>query len=175
MGLYSHEGDNMQKLMKKNPRTDADVNLLLTRFRDLQPDGRVIAHADIESTLRLRRTESSYKTAIKHWRQALFNEQRIYIDGRSARGEGFKALTPDEMIRFSNRKVRAAGRLLKKAVAIAASPRDDELIDPNVRLYRARLLSAAEQMIAHHGRLIREMGAALRPPTQLPRTATPAR
>lgn len=159
----------------KNPRVDADVQLLLTRFREMQPDGRILAHEEVEAVLRVQRRSSYYMTVTRHWRRALFNEQRLYLDGRSAEGHGFKVLTADEMIRFSNKLVRAAGRQLKKSVVIAAAPRDEELIDPNVRAYRARLLSAAEQMIANHGRLIREVGATLRPPTQLPRAATPAR
>jgi hypothetical protein len=143
----------------------------MDRFSELLPDGRVIRHDDIEAVLRLNRRQPYYKTVVKHWRKDLFHEQRLYLDGRSALGDGFKVLTPDEMIRFSNRLVRAVGRALKKAVAIAATPRDDELIDSNVRAYRARLLSAAEQMLSNNGRLLREVSAELRAPRQLPRSA----
>lgn len=155
----------------KNPRTDVDVRALLEKYPDMQPDGRIVAHEDVEGLLRLNRRHPYYKTVIRHWRRALFDEQRLFIDGRSALGQGFKVLTPDEMIRYSNRQVRAAGRILKKAVKVAATPREDEIVDTNVRAYRARLLSAAEQMLTQHGRVMREIGATLRPPAQLPRTA----
>lgn len=163
------------QIFAKNPRTDADVNLLLTRFRDLLPDGRVITHVEVEAVIRVPRTSSYYKTVTKHWRRALFNEQRFFLDGRSAHGEGFKILTPDEMIRWSNARVRAVGRQLRKALIVAVTPRDDEIIDPNTRAWRAHVVSFAEQLNATHGRLLREVGAALRPPAQLPRAATPAR
>lgn len=148
-------------------RTDADVRLLTERFSGILPDGRLISHEDIEAAVGLDREDSRYKTVTKHWRRVLFEEQRIFLDGRAAEGHGFKALAPDEMVRYANREVRAVGRRLKRALIVAATPSDDEIADPNNRAYRARLLSATEQIAQAHGRVMKELSAALRPPRQL--------
>jgi hypothetical protein len=150
----------------REPRTDADVKLLMEQFADILPDGRLIAHETIEGVLALSRDQARYKTIMKHWRRNLFEEQRVWLDGRAAEGHGFKVLTPDEMVRYANREVRAIGRKLKRAILIAASPLDDE-IDASNRLYRARLLSATEQIAQAHGRVVRELTKALQPPRQL--------
>ncbi len=149
------------------PRTDADVRLLVERFQNLLPDGRLITHAEIESVIHLARHEPRYRTVTKHWRKVLFQEQRIFLDGRAAEGHGFKALTADDMVRYANREVRSIGRRLKRALLVAATPSDDQISDPNNRAYRARLISATEQIAAAHGRVVRELSAALRPPRQL--------
>lgn len=149
------------------PQTDADVQLLLAHFAGILPDGRLIAHAEIEEVIHLRRHESRYHAVTKHWRRVLFEEQRVFLDGRSAEGHGFKALTPDEMVRFANREVRAIGRRLKRALLVAASPSDDEIQDPNNRVYRARLISGTQQMAQAHARVIRELSSALKPQRQL--------
>ena len=150
-----------------DPRTDADVALLLERFTGLLPDGRLIAHADMEATIHLRRDQSRYRTVLKHWRRVVFQEQRVFLDGRSAEGHGLKALTADEMVRYANREVRAIGRRLKNALLVGATPSDEEISNPANRLYRARLLSAAEQIAKAHSRVIRELSTALKPPRQL--------
>lgn len=153
--------------MKHEPRTDADVRLLLDRFKDCLPDGRILSHETIESALTMSRDSSRYKTVIRHWRRILFQEQRVFLDGRSAYGHGFKALTPDEMVRYANREVRAIGRKLKRAIIIAATPADSEIADDNNRIYRARLLSATEQIAQAHGRVVKDLSSALRPPKQI--------
>lgn len=151
----------------REPRTDIDVKLLIEKFSGLLPDGRLITHEAIEQLLRIGRDKAHYRTVTKHWRKAVFQEQRVWLDGRSADGHGFKALTPDEMVRFANREVRAIGKRLKRALIVAATPSDDEILDPHTRLYRARLISATEQIAQAHGRVVRELSAALRPPRQI--------
>ena len=159
----------MSKIAKfvHEPRTDAVVKALNDRFNGLLPDGRLITHEDIEATIRMRRDDSRYRTVVKHWRRVLFEEQRVFLDGRAAEGHGFKALTPDDMVRYANREVRSVGRRLKRALIVAATPHDDEIGDPNNRAYRARLLSATEQIAQAHGRIVRELSSALKPPKQL--------
>jgi hypothetical protein len=154
----------------KQPRIDADVQLLLGRFRDLLPDGTVIQHAEIERLLNLKRRDGRYQTVTKRWRQVLFEEQRIFLDGRAALGQGFKSLTPDDMVRYSNKRVRAIGRLLRKAIAVAALPQPNEL-STDARVYQARLLLAAEQIMTTHKRVLVDLSTALKPPRQLPRVA----
>lgn len=151
----------------REPRTDLDVKLLLEQFPNLLPDGRLLTHETVERILRIGRDKAHYRTVTDHWRKAVFQEQRIFLDGRSAQGHGFKALTPDEMVRYANREVRAVGKRLRRAIIVAATPQDDELLDPHTRLYRARLLSATEQIAQAHGRVVRELSAALRAPKQL--------
>ena len=162
------------ELFKRNPQTDADVNLLLKRFSDLLPDGRLIEHAEVEQTLRTRRETSQYILVVRHWRRALFTEKRLVLDGRAANGQGFIVLTPDEMVRYSNRRVREAGRILRRAIAVAIAPRDDEIMDSNTRAYRARLVMATEQIWSTHRRTLREIGSPLRPTPALPRAQVPA-
>lgn len=153
----------------KEPRTDADVGRLLATFT-IRPDGHIISHDAIEQCVTLRRQDARYRTVTNHWRRRVFQEQRVFLDGRTAEGRGFKALTPDEMVRYSNRQVRAIGRQLKRALIIAATPTDDEIVDPHTRAYRTRLLSAAEQIAAAHDRVLRDIGGALKRPAQLPRS-----
>lgn len=169
-GLYSQK--ERLKMVQvatfvREPHTDADVRLLIERCGNLLPDGRLIAHEFIEQAIRVARDTSHYLTVTKHWRRAVFEEQRVFLDGRSAGGHGFKALTPDDMVRFANREVRAIGRRLKRALIVAATPHDDEILDGNTRLYRARLLSATEQIAQAHGRIVRELSSALTPPRQI--------
>lgn len=154
----------------RSPRIDADVQVLLGRFRELLPDGRLIAHDEIEPLLKVSRRDSRYHTVTNRWRQILFHEQRIFLDGRSARGQGFIALTPDDMVRYSNKRVRAVGRLLRKAIAIASLPHPSEL-SSDTRVYQARLLLAAEQVMTTHKRVLVDLSTALKPPRQLPRVA----
>jgi hypothetical protein len=153
----------------KSPRIEADVQMLLGRFRDLLPDGRVIRHEEIEEPLTLSRKDSRYKTVTDRWRRLLMEEQRVFLDGRSALGQGFKALTPDDMIRYSNKRVRSVGRLLKKAIEVASLPHPSELREDQTRLYQARLLTAIHQLDSAHRRVVVDLTTALRPPRALPR------
>jgi len=154
---------------QKNPRIDADVELLLGRFRDLIPDGRLIAHEEIEGLLKLTRKQSRYRTITAKWRRILLTEQRVFLDGRSATGAGFIALTPDEMIRYSNKRVRQVGRILRKAIQVASLPDPSELKSSEMRNYQARLFVACEQLTRTHKAVLVDLTKALQPPRQLPR------
>jgi|GraSoiStandDraft_4_1057263.scaffolds.fasta_scaffold146857_2 hypothetical protein len=156
----------------RNPRIDADVQLLLGRFRNLLPDGRVLQHVEIEGLLQLTRTSSRYRTVTDKWRRVLFDEQHVFLDGRSAHGEGFTALTPDEMIRFANRRVRAVGKALHKAIKIIATPQPGDLTDNSLRIYQARLLVVTEQVLNTHKHALLDMTKALRPAPVLPRASS---
>jgi hypothetical protein len=154
----------------KNPATDADVSLLLTVFPDLIPDGRRITHEQLESVLKMSRLNSRYRTVVNRWRKLLFIERRVYLDGRIGDGTGFAVLTPDEMVRFANREVRSAGRKLKKAIAVASAPNDDELSVGMLR-YRQLLEAAAVRIAQEHRSALRAVSKALEPMKQLPRVA----
>jgi hypothetical protein len=154
----------------KNPQTEADVNLLLKVFPDLLPDGRIVTHEQIESVLKMSRVSSRYRTVVNKWRKLVFTERRVYLDGQTAEGKGFTSLTPDEMVRFANRQVRTAGRKVKKALAVASAPNDNEL-SADVLKYRG-LLEGAILKIAHeHQQSLREVSKSLGPAKQLPRKA----
>lgn len=161
-----------QARFDRNPRIDADVQLLLGRFRNLLPDGRVLQHVEIETLLKLPRASSRYRTVTNKWRRVLFDEQHVYLDGRAAHGDGFVALTPDEMIRFANRRVRAVGRALGKAIKIIATPRAEDLTDNSLRIYQARLLVVTEQVLQTHKHALLDMTKALRPSPVLPRASS---
>lgn len=161
-------GVGLQKI-PRNPQTDVDVRRLREHFRDLLPDGRLIEHGEIEKLIGVKRTRSYYRTATKAWRRSVFEEDRLYLDGRTALGRGFKVLTPDDMVRFANKRVREAGRILKRAVLVAAAPSDEALTDANARAYRARLLAAAQELATTHTETMKALTSALRRPTQLPR------
>lgn len=156
--------------IKKDPQNDADVRMLMAAYPDLIADGRVISHAQIETVLRMPRIASRYRTVTHKWRRAVFDERRVYLDGRTAEGAGFVCLTADEMVRFANREVRSVGRKLKKALAVASAPHDGDLSD-DVRLYRRRLEAAALKIAADHRAGLRELGRALAPMKQLPRAS----
>lgn len=160
----------MTKRIYKDPQNDADVRRLQQVFPDLLPDGRRISHEQIETCLRLSRLSSRYKTVVGKWRRLIFTERRIWLDGRAAEGFGFVVLTPDEMVRFANREVRASGRKLKKAIAIASAPDDSEL-SADVLRYRKVLEIAALKIAQEHRHSLHEVGKALRPMQQLPRAA----
>lgn len=151
----------------KNPNTDADAQVLWTVFPDLLPDGRQVTHEQIEAALREGRKSSRYRRVVTNWRRRLFTERRVYLDGQVASGRGFIALTPDEMVRFANRRVREAGQRIRKAIAVASSPSDAEL-SGDVRRYR-NLLEAAMVKMAHENKTaLREVSKALAPMEQLP-------
>lgn len=156
---------------QRNPRIDADVELLLGRFRDLLPDGRTIAHEEIESLVKLNRKQARYHTVTNKWRQIIFQEQRVFLDGRAALGAGFIALTPDEMVRYSNKRVRAIGRMIRKAIQVAMLPDPSELKSSEMRTYQARLLVAMEEINKTHKSVLLDLTKALQPPRALPRGA----
>lgn len=158
----------MRGPIEKNPKIEADVQLLLGRFRDLLPDGRIVLHSEIESLLKMPHTLGRYHTVTRGWRRVVFEEQHVFLDGRSAQGQGFKALTPDEMVRFSHREVRSVGRKLRKAIAVAALPDPSEL-SANTRLFQARLMVAVEQISSTHKRVLIDLSRGMQAPRQLPR------
>lgn len=155
---------------QKDPQNDADVRHLLTLFGDLLPDGRAITHEQIEAALSLSKLSSRYKTVVSKWRRVVFDERRVYLDGRAGEGKGFICLTPDDMVRYANRSVRSAGRQVKKALSVASAPHDNDLSE-DVKLYRARLSIVMLRLAAEHRESIREIGRALAPMQQLPKRA----
>lgn len=155
----------------KNPNTDADVQVLRTVFPDLLPDGREITHEQIEAALRESRKSSRYKRTVSKWRRQLFAERRVFLDGQVASGRGFVALTPDEMVRFANRRVREVGRKLRKAIAVASAPNDAELSE-DVRRYRGLLETALVKMAHEHRTTLRDVTRALAPMKQLPQRSS---
>lgn len=78
-------------------------------------------------------------------------------------------LTPDEMVRFGNRGVRAAGRKFRKALAVVSAPKDEQL-SADTRQYRGLLEAAIEKIVAENRGTIRSIGKALTPLKQLPRS-----
>ena len=161
----------MNVTIQKDPRNDADVALLLKVFADILPDGRKISHEQIETVLRLNRASSRYRTIVTRWRRLIFVERRVFLDGRAAEGAGFVALTPDEMVRYANREVRASGKKLKKAIAVASAPNDDELSADMLR-YRRLLEAATVKIAAEHRHALKDVSKALAPMKQLPRVAS---
>jgi hypothetical protein len=154
----------------KNPKTDADVKLLRDVFGRVLPDGTEIAHEQIEAVLRIPHASSRYRAVTHKWRRELFQENGVYLDGRAAEGRGFVALTPDQMIRFANRGVRAAGRKLRRMIAVASAP-DDDALSPQLRQYRQALLAATERIAREHRAQLRDVSRSLSSPKQLPRKA----
>jgi len=159
----------MSQKIIKNPRVAAEVEMLLGRFRDLIPDGRVIAHEEIENLLRINRKQSRYWTVVNKWRKLLIEEQRVFLDGRAANGAGFVSLTPDEMIRYSNKRVRQIGRILRRAITVASLPDPSELKNSETRKYQAQLFVACEQLTRAHKHVLIDLTKALQPPRALPR------
>jgi hypothetical protein len=156
--------------IQKDPRNDADVNTLLKLFPDILPDGRVITHEQLETALHMTRLSARYGTVITKWRRVLRDEKCIYLDGLAAQGAGFVSLTPDEMVRFGNRKVRAAGRQLKKALHVMTMP-DDKALSEDTRRYRHVLAGAIERIAQENRAALRDVSRALAPVKQLPKRA----
>lgn len=100
----------------------------------------------------------------------IFVERQVFLDGRIGDGSGFVALTPDAMVRFANREVRSAGRKLKKAIAVASAPNDNEL-SAGVLKYRQLLEAAAVKITSEHRSALREVSKSLQPMKQLPRAS----
>ncbi len=155
----------------KNPRNDVDVALLHKVFPDLLPDGREITHEQIEAVLTMNRAMSRYHTVVNKWRKQLLQERGIWLDGLLAQGRGFVVLTPDEMVRFGNRGVRAAGRKFRRALAVVSAPKDDQLSE-DTRRYRRLLEAAIIKITTENKSTIRSIGKALTPMKQLPRKAS---
>ena len=153
---------------EKNPRIDSDVQLLMGRFRDLIPDGRVIFHDEIERLLKLNRRSSRYLTVTKKWRDVVFNENHVFLDGRAAQGGGFRVLTPEEMVRYAHKGVRQVGRKLRSLIMVGSLPDPSEL-SVDAKLFQARLIVAMEQITSTHKRVLIDLSKAMRPPTPLPR------
>lgn len=157
--------------IEKNPRTDIDVELLQKVFPDLQQDGREITHEQLETVLHMSRAQSRYRTVVNKWRRNLLRERGVWLDGQVAQGRGFVVLTPDEMVRYGNRGVRAAGRKLYRSLAILSAPREEQLSE-DLRRHRSLLEAAIERMRHEHQTTLREVGKALKPMRQLPRKAS---
>lgn len=155
--------------IEKNPRNDVDVALLWKVFPDLLPDGREITHEQLETVLTMNRAQSRYRTVLVKWRRQLLTERGIWLDGQLAHGRGFVVLTPDEMVRFGNRGVRAAGRKFRKALAVVSAPKDEQLSE-DTRKYRGLLEAAIEKIVTENKTVIRAIGKALTPLKQLPRS-----
>lgn len=157
-----------QDRFKHNPQTDADVHLLLRSFPTILPDGSLIPHDQVERVLRVPHNDPRYKTAVSRWRKVLIAERCVYLDGIAARGKGFISLTPDEMVRFGNRSVRAAGRKLRRAMQIISLPEDKQLSADTLK-YRGLLSTALEKIANDHRTALRDVTHALAPLKQLPR------
>lgn len=153
----------------KNPNTDVDVDLLWKVFPDLTWDGREITHSQIEAVLHDSRLSSRYRRVVKRWRNRLLQERGLYLDGQMAHGNGFIVLTPDEMVRFGNRTVRAAGRKVRRALQVISVP-DDAALSDDVRRYRNLLNVAMEKIAREHKSSLREIANAMKPMAQLPTT-----
>jgi hypothetical protein len=155
--------------IEKNPRNDVDVAQLWKVFPDLLPDGREITHEQLEAVLDMNRAMSRYRTVLEKWRKQLLTERGIWLDGQLAHGRGFVVLTPDEMVRFGNRGVRAAGRKFRKALAVVSAPKDEQL-SADTRKYRGLLQAAIIKITSENRSTIRAIGKALTPVAQLPRS-----
>ena len=158
----------MRAKIQANPLTAVDVETLMQVFPDILPDGRRVTHEQIESVLKISRISSRYRTVVRKWRRRLFTERRIFLDGRAADGAGFVSLSPDEMVRYGNREVRAAGRKLKGAFAVVSLPNDAELSVDTLR-YRNLLSMAIEKIVLEHKSSLRDVSKSLTPTRQLPR------
>jgi len=163
---------NMQ--IVRNPRTEVDVQRLCEVFPDLLPDGRQIRHEQLEALLSANRASARYRTVVQKWRKRVFEDRRVYLDGRAALGAGFIALTPDEMVNFGIKGVREVGRKLKKALAVMSAPDDAELDEAN-RRRRGILEAAVLKLAAEQRHTLRDISKALAPPMQLPRATPGAR
>lgn len=153
----------------KNPRNDVDVEMLKKVFPDLLPDGREITHEQLETVLQTPRTLSRYHTVINKWRKQLLHERGLWLDGHVLHGRGFVVLEPDAMVHYANRGVRSAGRKLRKNLAIMSAPKDIELSE-DTRRYRRLLEAAVVKITTENRKTLREVGRALTPPKQLPRS-----
>ena len=159
--------------IEKNPRTDVDVALLREVFCDLLPDGREVTHEQVEAVLREARTSARYRRVVLKWRRQLLFERAVYLDGQMAHGRGFICLTPDEMVRFGTRQVRAAGRKLRKGLRVAGTP-DDSKLSAEVRRGRQMLaVVVAKLELASQGAL-KDISRALAPPPSLPQRPRPS-
>jgi len=145
-----------------NPRIEADVELLRKAFPNMEPEGQIIRHTELEALLKMRRSQSRYKTVTRKWRDLVFQETQCYLDGRTAEGQGFRVLNGDQMVRCGARKIRSAGKLTRQAVVVLAAPADGAISDSNARSYRARVITLAEQIALAHEHGAKRIAAATR-------------
>jgi hypothetical protein len=165
------ETERAMTTIQRNPRNNVDVETLCRIFPDLLPDGREITHAQLEAALSLNRAQSRYRTVVTKWRKLLLAERGVWLDGQIAQGRGFVVLVPDEMVRFGNRGVRAAGRKFRHALAVVSAPKDEQLSE-DTRRYRALLEAAIVKITNENRATLRAIGAAATPMRQLPRKAS---
>lgn len=158
--------------IERNPRNDADAQLLLRAFPDLLMDGRLIMHDQIETVLRMSRSDARYRTVVTKWRRVVKAERGVYLDGLTAGGEGFVALRPDDMARHTDRRVREAGRKVKRAIEVAMLPKDSDLSE-GMRQYRRLLVTACVRIAHEYQTTLREVSQAMAPQRQLPRSLPP--
>jgi hypothetical protein len=158
----------MEDRFQQDPQTEVDVRHLMGVFSDLLPDGRLVGHGQIEAAITVSRTDARYRTVVRKWRKELLDERGVFLDGLSANGQGFVALTPDEMVRHGNRGVRMAGRKLTRALMVMSVPADVALSE-EMRRYRGRLSVAVESIARQNKAALREVTRALAPMPTLPR------
>lgn len=133
----------------KDPRTDADVNLVLNGLGELSPDGRVITHKQVEALLRVPRTHSHYKLVMKHVRCRIEDERSLVLDGRGLKGEGWLLLTRPEQVSRGHRGVALSIRSAKKQTRRMSMPLAEELPE-SMRAFRAGFVASMSRVFHAH-------------------------
>lgn len=131
----------------RDPRTDADVNLVLMSLGDIKPDGRIVTHDHCEAVLKTPRASGRYGLVMGHVRKRLEHERGIVLDGRGLKGQGWLALTPAEQVSRGHTGVRQKLALAKRDVRRMAMPTNDELPESS-RDFRARFVTSMSRVFA---------------------------
>lgn len=148
--------------------TEPYVKRLNEHFGELEADGRVIEHAELEPLVDAKKGSNAYKTRVDAWRRALWRTRQLVLDGRYAAGEGYKVLSPNEMVRHSTREAHSGRRRFERALAVASVAALDEL-DEEHRELQALALSSYSKVLTVDKETRKSIAAALRKREALPR------
>lgn len=147
--------------------TQPEVDKLMERYSRIARNGDVITHEEIESLIGVSRSEGHYRSVIKKFRQALEDERGVVLDGRTARGVGFRVLTAEDFTTFAGREFRSGYRKTKRAVKVAALAPDDELT-PSGRLRRDHALLHMSTTLQSMAGTRKALAAPPQPPSLAP-------
>jgi hypothetical protein len=150
-----------------NPSVTVDVDRLVAHFGVLESD-QVLLHSEIEGVLGMPRISSRYKTVLKKFRRRVGEEQRVYIDGRHAHGDGFIVLKGDACIGWAHAQAKRSVKHINRAKWVASMPAPEELT-PEKRNFQAQLFVALDRISQGQKAALMDFSKAVAPQKTLPR------
>lgn len=125
--------------------TKPDVDKLREKF-GVPKEGAVITWKQIEDVIGCKKGSSRFATVVDAWRKAMDREHQLIFG--PVRGQGLKALPPDDRIELSSQKRKSGIRMVGRSFKIATFTDRNRLTPENQRVQDHILRSAAAIKLA---------------------------